>query len=82
MKALNKISVKLLFAILVMTVIISTTIGVVNYTFAKKELIESGKLDLQHLVNTSMATLEALNNAVKEGSLTLEEKHRKKLGKF
>ena len=77
MKALNKISVKLLFAILVMTVIISTTIGVVNYTFAKKELIESGKLDLQHLVNTSMATLEALNNAVKEGSLTLEEAQEK-----
>jgi methyl-accepting chemotaxis protein len=76
-KALNKISVKLLFAILVMTVIISTTIGVVNYTFAKKELIESGKLDLQHLVNTSMATLEALNNAVKEGSLTLEEAQEK-----
>ncbi|QQZ10034.1 methyl-accepting chemotaxis protein [Heyndrickxia vini] len=69
----NKLSLKLLFALLVMTIIISTTIGVVNYNFAKKELIKSGELDLQHLVNTAVATLETLNQDVQNGDLTLAE---------
>ncbi|MGE7021317.1 methyl-accepting chemotaxis protein [Solibacillus cecembensis] len=56
-----------------MAVVISTTIGTVNYNFAKKQLIESGKLDLQHLTNTSIATLETLNQAVEEGTLSEDE---------
>lgn len=73
----NKISVKLLFSIFVILVLISATIGIVNYHFAKKELIASGKLDLQHLVNTAVGTLEALNQEVQNGNLTLEEAQEK-----
>ncbi|QQZ10032.1 methyl-accepting chemotaxis protein [Heyndrickxia vini] len=73
----NKMSTKLILGILVMTIVISTTIGVVNYQFAKKELIESGKLDLQHLVHTAVSTLETLNQEVENGKLSLDEAQEK-----
>lgn len=75
--SLKKISFKLLFSIFIMTVFISTAIGVTSYYFAKRELIESGKLDLKHLTNTAVAVLQMLDEDVKNGKLTLEEAQEK-----
>lgn len=69
----NSISTKLLLAVLMVILLLATTIGVTTYSFAKKELISSGKLDLQHLVGTSISLLEYLNSQVESGVLTLEE---------
>ncbi|KYD05532.1 hypothetical protein B4102_3256 [Heyndrickxia sporothermodurans] len=77
MNSFNRMSTKLIAGILVMTFIISITIGVFNYQFAKKELIESGKLDLQHLVQTALSTLETLNQEVTSGQITLNEAQEK-----
>ncbi|MCA1055796.1 methyl-accepting chemotaxis protein [Rossellomorea aquimaris] len=69
----HKISTKLLFSITTLVLIATTTLGLLSYNFAKDELIKSGKLDLQHIVNNSISTLDLLNEQVKAGNMTLTE---------
>lgn len=64
-------------AITFLTLLATSTLGTISYYFAKKELITSGQLDLQHMVNTSMVTLNELNRQVESGDLTLEEAKEK-----
>ncbi|WML45799.1 methyl-accepting chemotaxis protein [Neobacillus sp. PS3-40] len=71
--SMNSISFKLLLTIASILIVISSTIGVLSYTFAKKELVNSGKLDLQHLTNAAIPTLDLLNKQVELGNITLEE---------
>jgi methyl-accepting chemotaxis protein len=73
----SRLSAKLILAVCLIILIMSSTVGFVNYSFAKKELIASGKLDLEHLVQTSISTLDALNEEVKQGDLTLDEAKEK-----
>ena len=70
---MKSISTKLLLAVLLVIILLATTIGVTTYSFSKKELISSGKLDLQHMVGTTISLLEYLNSQVEDGTLTLEE---------
>ncbi|XJZ26730.1 methyl-accepting chemotaxis protein [Bacillota bacterium Lsc_1132] len=72
-KLFTSISFKLLLSIAVIIFLISSLIGTLSYNFAKKELVNSGKLDLQHIVNTAIPTLDLLNKEVEAGNLTLKE---------
>ncbi len=69
----NSISLKLLLSIAIIIAVVSTLIGTLSYNFAKKELVNSGMLDLQHIVNGAIPTLDLLNKEVQAGNLTLEE---------
>ncbi|MDF0725459.1 methyl-accepting chemotaxis protein [Cytobacillus sp. S13-E01] len=73
----NKISTKLLLGITALILLATTTLGLLSYNFAKNELVSSGKLDLQHLVNNSISTLELLNEQVEARNMTLEEAKEK-----
>lgn len=67
------ISFKLLLSITIIILIICSTIGFLSYDFAKKELLNSGKLDLQHIVKAVIPTLDNLNRQVESGELTLQQ---------
>ncbi len=69
----TKISTKLLFSITILVLMATTTLGLLSYNFAKNELIESGKLDLQHIVNHSISVMDLLNQQVEAGNMTLTE---------
>ncbi len=67
------ISFKLLLSISAIIVVICSTIGFLSYNFAKKELMNSGKLDLQHIVKGVIPTLDDLNKQVESGQLSLKQ---------
>jgi methyl-accepting chemotaxis protein len=69
----GKISFQLLFITALLIVSVTTIVGMISYSIAKRELIESGKLDLQHIVENALTELRYLDKQVKEGKLTLEE---------
>ncbi len=69
----SSISFKLLLSIAMIIVLISSLIGTLSYNFTKKELINSGKTDLQHIVNGAIPMLDLLNKEVEAGNLTLSE---------
>jgi methyl-accepting chemotaxis protein len=69
----NKISTKLLLGITVLVLIATSTLGLISYNFSKNELIKSGKLDLQHIVNNSISAMDLLNQQVETGNMTLKE---------
>ncbi|TXC89358.1 methyl-accepting chemotaxis protein [Metabacillus litoralis] len=73
----NKISTKLLLGITALILIATTTLGLLSYNFAKKELVSSGKLDLQHIVHNAISTIEVLNEQVEAGTITIEEAKEK-----
>ncbi|UII56873.1 methyl-accepting chemotaxis protein [Cytobacillus spongiae] len=74
---LTKLSTKFLLFITALMIIATSTLGSLSYLYAKKELVESGKLDLQHIVSASISTLELLNVEVENGAITLEEAQQK-----
>lgn len=74
---LQKISTKLLLAVFALVLVLGSTIGFTTYFTAKKALINSGKLDLQHLVDTSISTLTYLNENVENGNISLKEAQEK-----
>lgn len=69
----HSISVKMMVLLIAIIVISVSIIGGTSYYIAKNQLIKSGKQELYHIVNSSIATLEAINNQVQQGNLTLEE---------
>jgi methyl-accepting chemotaxis protein len=73
----NKISTKLLLGITTIVLVATTVLGLLSYNFAKKELVDSGKLDLQHIVHNSISVLDLLNEEVESGDLTIEEAKEK-----
>jgi methyl-accepting chemotaxis protein len=60
----STISFKLLLSITVTIILMSSVIGTLSYSLAKKELVNSGKLDLQHIVKGVIPTLDQLNKQV------------------
>lgn len=72
-KLTNSISFKLMLSISIIILVISSLIGTLSYNFAKKELVNSGKLDLQHIVNAAIPSLDLLNKEVEAGNLSLKE---------
>lgn len=73
----DKISTKLLFLISTIILLTSIIVGGTGYFLAKKELIYSGKLDLSHIANSSLATITSLNEQVESNDLTLTEAQEK-----
>ena len=73
----NTISIKLFVFIFFLITAIGSTIGITNYTYAKHELIASGKLDLAHLTNSATEVLNLLNEEVTKGTMTKEEAQEK-----
>jgi methyl-accepting chemotaxis protein len=73
----HKISFQLIALVALLIVTVTAILGEVSYSFAKRELIESGKLDLQHIVGNALTILEHLDSQVKNGELTLEEAQEK-----
>jgi methyl-accepting chemotaxis protein len=67
------ISFKLLLSITSIIVVICSTIGILSYNSAKKELVNSGKLDLQHIAKAAIPTLDHLNKQVESGQLSLNQ---------
>ncbi|RAK18941.1 methyl-accepting chemotaxis sensory transducer with Cache sensor [Anoxybacillus vitaminiphilus] len=74
---IHKISFQLIALAALLMVTVTAVLGEVSYSFAKRELIESGKLDLQHIVGNAVTMLEHLDSQVKSGELTLEEAQEK-----
>ncbi|MEK5067155.1 methyl-accepting chemotaxis protein [Sporosarcina sp. FSL K6-1508] len=72
-KRWNSISVKMLVLLTVIIVFSVSVIGATSYYVAKNQLINAGKQELYHIVNSSFATLEAVNKQVEDGTLSLEE---------
>lgn len=72
-KLTHSITFKLMLSISIIILVISTLIGTLSYNFAKKELVNSGKMDLQHIVNAAIPTLDLLNKEVEAGNLSLKE---------
>jgi methyl-accepting chemotaxis protein len=52
-------------------------IGTVSYYFAKQELINAGKMNLQDILSSAKSTIENLDQEVKMGRLSLEEAQEK-----
>jgi methyl-accepting chemotaxis protein len=73
----QKISFQLIASVTLLLIAVTAILGEVSYFFAKRELIESGKLDLQHIVGNALTMLEHLDSQVKNGELTLEEAQEK-----
>lgn len=71
LKYTNTISFKLMLSITVIIIVISSSIGILSYYFAKNELVNSGKLDLQHIAQTAIPALDLLNKEVESGKLSL-----------
>ncbi|MFD1205600.1 methyl-accepting chemotaxis protein [Sporosarcina contaminans] len=69
----HSISVKMLSLLTVIIVFSVSIIGAISYYVAKNQLINAGKQELYHIVNSSFATLEAINKQVENGSIRLEE---------
>ncbi|MFA8439081.1 methyl-accepting chemotaxis protein [Pueribacillus sp. YX66] len=69
----NRIFFKLILLVFLIALFIGSSIGITSYSFAKKELIESGKLDLEHIVQNAISVIDLLNDEVEKGNLTLEE---------
>lgn len=74
---MKRISTKILLVFVLIVSILGASTGLSAYFFAKKQLVESGKLDLQHVVENAMSVIEYLNEQVIDGTLTLEEAQEK-----
>ncbi|MGG3887691.1 methyl-accepting chemotaxis protein [Metabacillus fastidiosus] len=70
---LSKMSTRFMIAVSALALILGSTIGFSTYFIAKEELIKSGRMDMQHLVETAVSTLTYLNNEVESGRITLEK---------
>lgn len=72
-RGMKRLSTRLMLILSIFIWGTGSVIGSTTYFIAKNELVKSGKLDLQHLVGTSMQTLTYLNEQVEAGELSLIE---------
>ncbi|QXE02370.1 methyl-accepting chemotaxis protein [Terribacillus sp. DMT04] len=73
MKKRHGLAGKLMVAVALITIICGAAVGTISYLTAKNQLIEAGKMDLQHMANSATSVLMLLNEQVENGELTLEE---------
>lgn len=69
----KSIFTQLMILITCIVLVTGTLIGTISYFIAQDQLIDAGKLDLKHIVDSSFSTLDSLNERVNEGEITLEE---------
>ncbi|WP_027415289.1 methyl-accepting chemotaxis protein [Aneurinibacillus terranovensis] len=76
---INKFSIrwKLIIVVTILIIISSSLVGIVTYQAAKDELTQAGVQNLHQIVNGSIAVIQALNDEVIHGHLTLEEAQNK-----
>lgn len=70
---LRSISGKLMLLITVIILVTVMVIGSTSYFVAKNQLLESGKRELQSIVNGAYASLELINEQVETGEITIDE---------
>ncbi|PAF20972.1 hypothetical protein CHH58_13110 [Terribacillus saccharophilus] len=73
MKKRHGLATRLMIAVAVITIICGAAVGTISYMTAKNELIDAGKMDLQHMANSATSLLTVLNERVENGEMTLEE---------
>lgn len=64
---------KLMLIITIMILMTALVVGSISYYLTKQELTEAGKADMKHLVETSLVTLNLLNEQVEAGEISLEQ---------
>lgn len=72
-RLLQRISVKLTLFIVASLIVSTALTAGMGYLFAKEQLTNSGKLDIQHSVDAALSLLESLQMDVEAGTLTLDE---------
>ncbi|WP_179106427.1 methyl-accepting chemotaxis protein [Terribacillus halophilus] len=77
MKKRHGLAGKLMIVVALVTIICGTAVGTISYLTAKNQLIEAGKMDLQHLANSATSVLALLNEQVENGEITEEEAQEK-----
>ena len=70
---LRSISGKLMLLITIIIIVTVLIIGSTSYFIAKNQLLESGKRELQSIVEGAYASLELINEQVETGEITIEE---------
>jgi methyl-accepting chemotaxis protein len=73
MKKRHGLATRLMIVVAVITIICGAAVGTISYMTAKNELIDAGKMDLQHMANSATSLLTVLNERVENGEMTLEE---------
>ncbi|MEC0282772.1 methyl-accepting chemotaxis protein [Terribacillus saccharophilus] len=73
MKKRHGLATRLMIVVAVITIICGAAVGTISYMTAKNELIDAGKLDLQHMANSATSVIALLNERVENGEMTLEE---------
>lgn len=69
----NSISTQMLTLLAIIIVFAVSIIGATSYYIAKQQLINAGKQEMYHITRSTFAVLEAMNDQVESGILTLEE---------
>ncbi|OYP11277.1 hypothetical protein CG709_08875, partial [Lachnotalea glycerini] len=64
---------KIILMVSVLLLLVSLVIGFSSYTIAKSELEDQGKIILENTVNMILMLIDAKNEEVERGSITLEE---------
>ncbi|MGG1594998.1 methyl-accepting chemotaxis protein [Terribacillus saccharophilus] len=73
MKKRHGLATRLMIVVAVITIFCGAAVGTISYMTAKNELIDAGKLDLQHMANSATSVIALLNERVENGEMTLEE---------
>ncbi|KAB8126115.1 HAMP domain-containing protein [Gracilibacillus oryzae] len=73
----HSISTQMLTLLSVIIVFAVSITGVTSYSIAKQQLIEAGKQEMYHVTKSTFSVLEAVNDQVETGALTLEDAKQK-----
>lgn len=72
-KASHSIKTRIVIMVTGLLILVSLSIGLSSYFVAKQQLEAQGKIMLENTVNMIMMLIDAKNEEVKRGSITLEE---------
>lgn len=72
-KASHSIKTRIVMMVTGLLILVSMSIGLSSYFVAKQQLEDQGKIMLENTVNMIMMLIDAKNEEVKRGSITLEE---------
>ncbi|MFD1929523.1 cache domain-containing protein [Sporosarcina siberiensis] len=70
---IKSIKSKIIFVSVLLLVVPSLIVGLMSYKSASQGLDTAGKVTIQNAVTMAMQTIDALNNEVEAGNLSLEE---------
>lgn len=70
---MKSVRTKLVVLALIVILVPTIAVGVVNYTLAKNELDQVGRLGLENGTHVLLSVIQELDHQVQEGNITLEE---------